>query len=228
MSRYQTVLFDADNTLFDFKACEKEALRLTFKKYGYPINQKIAEAYERINVGLWGQFEKGIIDKETVIYSRFGMLFREIGIENDGITFEDDYQELLGMQHFFIEDAFEVVKELYQKYDLYIVTNGVTYTQLRRLRESGVDRYMKKIFVSEETGYQKPMKEYFDYCFDRIENFNRLKTIIIGDSLSSDIKGGNNAGIATCWFNPGRQFNPTPIKVDYEIRNLKELYHILE
>jgi 2-haloacid dehalogenase len=228
MKQFQTLLFDADNTLFDFQACEKEALRLAFQKYGYVLNQEVTKTYESINLKLWGQYEQGIIDRKTVIYTRFGTLFKEIGIDDDGIAFEDDYQELLGMQHFFIPDALEVVEKLYRNYDLYIVTNGVTETQLRRLRESGIDRYMKKIFVSEETGYQKPMKEYFDYCFQRIDHFDPSRTIIIGDSLSSDIRGGNNAGIATCWFNPNNLVNNTEIKVDYEISKLKQLYQILE
>jgi len=228
MKRFQTLLFDADNTLFDFTACEKEALIQAFKKYDYKLNEEVFKIYERINLGLWKLYELGKMDRNTVIYSRFGLLFKEIGIEDDGIAFEDDYQELLGMQHFFIRDASEVVESLYQKFDLYIVTNGVTATQLRRLKDSKMEQYMKKIFVSEETGYQKPMKEYFDYCFDRIDHFDRSKTIIIGDSLSSDIKGGNNAGIATCWYNPFQQENKTDAKVDYEIRNLKELYSVLE
>lgn len=227
MGRFQTILFDADNTLFDFKACENEALRLTFLKYGYFLNEEIATAYERINHGLWKRHELGEIDRKTVIYSRFGMLFQEIGIEDDGIAFEDDFQHLLGMQHFFVDSAFEVIDKLAMEFDLYIVTNGVTATQLRRLKESGVERYIKQIFVSEETGYQKPMKEYFDYCFARIENFKRSETIIIGDSLSADIKGGNNAGITTCWFNPERRINDMDAKVDHEIIHLKELYRVL-
>ena len=228
MKRFQTLLFDADNTLFDFSACEQEALIQTFRKYGYKLNEEVFNTYERINVGLWKLYETGEMDRNTVIYSRFGLLFKEIGIEDDGIIFEDDYQELLGMQHFFIKDAPEVVEYLYQKFDLYIVTNGVTATQLRRLKDSKMEQYMKKIFVSEETGFQKPMKEYFDYCFDRIDNFDKSKTIIIGDSLSSDIKGGNNAGITTCWYNPFLLENKTDAKVDYEIRNLKEIYSVLE
>ncbi|HWT76349.1 MAG TPA: YjjG family noncanonical pyrimidine nucleotidase [Mobilitalea sp.] len=227
MSHYKTLLFDADNTLFDFQACEKEALRLVFLKYGYELNEEDAQAYERINVGLWKQFEQGLLDRKTVIYSRFGLLFQELGIEDDGIAFEDDYQELLGMQHFFIDGAPELIEQLYGNYDLYIVTNGVTQTQLRRLKDSGLEYYMKKIFVSEETGYQKPMKEYFDYCFSRIEGFQKENSIIIGDSLSSDIKGGNNSGIATCWFNPDKLENNTDIKVDYEITYLEELLQIL-
>lgn len=227
MKKYRTILFDADNTLFDFEACEREALSQTFKQYGYDISEDIITTYKRINTHLWKQYELGLMDRKTVIYSRFGLLFRELGIENDGIAFEDTYQELLGMQHFFIPDAPEVVQYLYEKYDLYIVTNGVTETQLRRFRESHMDRYMQRIFVSEETGYQKPMKEFFDYCFERIENFRKDEAIIIGDSLSSDIKGGNNAGIDTCWFNPKKEMNMTDARVDYEIASLKELRNIL-
>lgn len=227
MARYKTLLFDADNTLFDFHACEREALRLTFEKYKINLTEEIADIYQRINVGLWKQYEQGLKSREEVIYSRFGHLFEEIGIEADGVAFEDDYQALLGMQHVMIDGAEEVIKALYQEYDLYIVTNGVTATQYRRLKDSGLDRYMKKIFVSEETGYQKPMIEYFNYCFERIEGFEKDKAIIIGDSLSSDMKGGNNAGIATCWYNPDRVENHTDIRIDYEIRELTELYQVL-
>ena len=167
------------------------------------------------------------MDRKTVIYSRFGLLFRELGIEDDGIGFEDVYQDLLGQQHVIIPEAPEVIDYLYRKYELYIVTNGVTATQLRRLKDSGMDRYMRKIFVSEETGYQKPWKEYFDYCFERIPQFDPEKSLIIGDSLSSDIKGGNNAGIKTCWYNPGKEQNTLNLRIDYEISSLKELYEFL-
>jgi len=228
MKKFNTLLFDADGTLFDFDACEHEALIKVFEKYGYPLNEEIKKTYERINKGLWKQYELGLMDRNTVIYSRFGMLFKEIGIDDDGIAFEDDYQDLLGMQHVLIPGALELVKQLCDDYDLYIVTNGVTSTQLRRLNESGLDKLMKKIFVSEETGYQKPMKEFFDYCFERIDNFDPSSAIIIGDSLSSDIKGGNNAGIATFWYNPNSLVNNTDSKVDYEIAKLDELIDILK
>lgn len=227
MTHYKTLLFDADDTLFDFKVCEYETLKETFKKYGYPFSQEIHGIYERINLGLWEQFGQGLIDINTVIYSRFGLLFKEIGIADDGISFEDDYQELLGMQHALIEGARELIQKLYDKYDLYIVTNGVTATQFRRLKESGLITYFKRVFVSQESGFQKPMKGYFDYCFERIENLDKSKTMIIGDSLSSDIKGGYNAGITTCWFNPRGIKKESDIKADYEIGHLKELYKIL-
>lgn len=227
MQQFQTLLFDADNTLFDFTAGERIALEKAFLQHGYPLNEEIRSIYERINVGLWKKYEQGLLDRRTVIYSRFGLLFKEIGIDDDGIRFEDVYQELLGQQHIFIPNAKEVVEYLYSHYDLYIVTNGVTSTQMRRLKDSGLDRYMKQIFVSEATGYQKPMKEYFDYCFERIPGFEADKALIIGDSLTSDIKGGNNAGIKTCWYNPTQLRKESDIIVDYEIQSLTQLYEIL-
>jgi 2-haloacid dehalogenase len=227
MNTFKTILIDVDNTLLDFTLGEREALTLTFQKHGYKLDESIRAIYEGINKNLWRQYELGTMDRETVIYSRFGLLFREIGIEDDGIVFEKDYQHILGLQHEFVQDAWEVVEYLYGKYDLYIVTNGVTETQHRRLKDSKLDTFMKKIFVSEETGFQKPMVEYFDYCFSRIDGFQKDQAIIIGDALSSDIKGGNNAGITTCWFNPSGQPNTTDVKVDYEIRQLKELYQLL-
>lgn len=227
MKLYNTILLDVDDTIFDFSACEREALGLAFKRYGYRLDDNIREAYNIINLDLWKQYEKGIIDKETVINTRFKILFDKYEIKGDRHGFEGVYQELLGMQHFLIEDAIKVIEYLYNKYNLYIVTNGVTATQLRRIRESGIEHYMKRIFVSEETGFQKPMKEYFDYCFERIDNPEPDKMIIIGDSLSSDIKGGNNAGITTCWYNPKCMVNKTDSKVDIEIKRLSELYDIL-
>ena len=224
---YKTILLDLDGTLLDFNTSERKALLKTFQKYGYTLTDEIRKIYDRINKDLWQQYELGKIDRDTVIYSRFGLLFDEIGIEGDGIAFENDYQEILGMQHDLLEDALEIVQYLYERYDLYIVTNGVTATQLRRLKESTLDRFMKQIFVSEATGFQKPMKEYFDYCFRRIGNIDKARTMIIGDSLTSDMKGGNNAGITTCWYNPEEKPNHLDIVIDYEIRQLKDLYLIL-
>ncbi|NLO10253.1 MAG: noncanonical pyrimidine nucleotidase, YjjG family [Clostridiales bacterium] len=227
MKIYKTILLDADDTIFDFAACEGEAIRLAFESFGFQINEEIRKAYAKINEDLWKQYEKGIIDKDTVIHQRFRILFDRFEIKGNKDGFEEAYQELLGMQHIMIDDAIQVIEYLYEKYDLYIVTNGVTNTQLRRIHESGIEGYMKRIFVSEETGFQKPMKEYFDYCFERIDNANRDQAMIIGDSLSSDIKGGNNAGITACWYNPKALINTSDSTVDIEINHLSDLYKLL-
>ncbi|ROR22103.1 2-haloacid dehalogenase [Mobilisporobacter senegalensis] len=227
MNKFKTILFDIDGTLLDFKASEEEALEKVFAMHNYILDEHVKGTYERINKFLWEQYELGIIDRNMVIYSRFVKLFEELGIDGDGIRFEDEYQELLGEGHALMDGAREVLEYLHPKYELYVVTNGVTRTQMKRLQDSKLKDYFKDIFVSEATGYQKPMKEYFDYCFERIPNLDLSKTIIIGDSLSSDIQGGNNASVATCWVNPDSLDNKEKISVDYEIKQLKELYSFL-
>lgn len=227
MDKYKTILLDADGTFLDFKKSENQALKHTFKKYNIPFTDQIKERYEQINSSLWKEFELGLIDKKTVIYSRFINLFKEFDMNVDGITFEDDYQEALGNESYLLPDAYEILSSLSTKYDLYVVTNGVSYTQHNRLNKSGVKSFFKDVFVSEDIGYQKPMKEYFQYCFERIENFQLEKTLIIGDSLSSDIQGGINMGIDTCWIHDKNQHNEKNLPITYEINNLNDLKKIL-
>ncbi|WP_343210381.1 YjjG family noncanonical pyrimidine nucleotidase [Anaerolentibacter hominis] len=225
--KFRTLLLDVDGTLLDFKACEKAALEQVFKKYGIALTEEVRKTYHEINNELWGRYEKGEIDRDTVIYTRFGRLFELTGVDGDGIAFEDDYQELLGESHVLMDGALEVVDYLSKRYDLYVVTNGVTQTQIQRLSDSGLMPYMKEVFVSSDTGYQKPQKEYFDYCFVRIPDFDGSRALIVGDSLSSDILGGNRAGISTCWMNPEGQPIEDGIKADFEIKNLRELMEFL-
>ncbi|MEG0735410.1 MAG: YjjG family noncanonical pyrimidine nucleotidase [Longicatena sp.] len=181
----------------------------------------------QINKELWNAYEDGEISREEVIYSRFGKLFQELGIQDDGIQFEDDYQDRLAHGHEMMEYAMEVVQALYQDVDLYIASNGVSATQYQRLDESGLRPYFKDVFVSEEIGYQKPDVAYFDTCFKRIGEVNKRNVLIIGDSLSSDIQGGINAGIDTCWYHPRQEVKETTLKSTYEITDLRELYKIL-
>lgn len=228
MSKYTTLLFDADGTLLDFNESERQALIKTFQKYHLFLNEDIKELYEKINAELWKQFENGIIDKKTVLYTRFVKLFQKLDIQLDGIAFEDDYQNELGKGAFLLPHTRDVLEHLSKYYDLYIVTNGVSKTQYNRLYKSHIDKYFINIFVSEDIGYQKPMKEYFDYCFARISDFQLKKTLIIGDSLSSDILGGINAGIDTCWIHTAHMTHTTDIIPTYSIRDLRELYDILK
>ena len=225
--KYTTLLFDADGTLLDFDATEKRALQKVFDLHGYPLNSAMKKRYLQINQELWSAYEDGRISRDTVIYTRFGKLFREFGIADDGIAFEDIYQKELGKGHDVIAHALEVVHTLYAHYQMCIVTNGVVATQYSRLRDSGLDQYFHHIFVSEEIGHQKPEKAYFDHCFKKLEHFNPKHTLIIGDSLSSDMQGGCNAGIATCWFNPHGKQNHKQLPLTYEIQDLRELYTIL-
>ena len=137
------------------------------------------------------------------------------------------YRAYLGVGHYFIDGAEELLAYLHGKYDLYIASNGVAETQYSRMASAGINKYFKEVFISETTGSHKPEKAYFDYCFARMENFDPKTTLIIGDSLTSDIKGGLDAGIQTCWFNPKGKPSRPDIRPHYEIRSLKELQSIL-
>lgn len=227
MKTYRTLLFDVDDTLLDFKAAERLALRLLFEEQQIELTDEIEAHYKQMNQGLWRAFEEGRIDRDEAVNTRFSLLLKEYGHEVDGALLEQKYRGYLEQGHQLIDGAMEVVMELHGAYDLHIVTNGVSKTQDRRLRDSGLHPMFTSIFVSEDTGYQKPMKEFFDFVFARIPSFDPQQALIIGDSLSSDMKGGQLAGLDTCWFNPEGKANETDIIPTYEIRTLQELYQIL-
>ncbi|AXO95948.1 MULTISPECIES: YjjG family noncanonical pyrimidine nucleotidase [Bacillus] len=228
MKKYKTLLFDVDDTLLDFQKAEKIALRMLFEEKGIPLTSEIEAQYKKVNKGLWDDFEEGKINRDEVVNTRFSVLFKEYGQEVDGILFENNYRNYLEEGNQLIQGAFEFINQIEGEYDLYIVTNGVSKTQYKRLRNAGLHSMFKDIFVSEDTGYQKPMKEYFDYVFERIPNFAPEEGLIIGDSLSADMKGGYVAGIDTCWFNPEKKSNHSEIVPTYEVQNFEELYAILK
>lgn len=229
---YQTLLLDIDGTLLDFQKSEEESLNRVFREHGYELTPEMRACYEKINRGLWDSYERGEIDRDTVIFSRFGMLFEQVGIQGeDGVQFEKEYQEYLGQKAHLIPGAYELVEYLSKKYTLYVVTNGVTHTQWQRLQDSGLDKFMRDVFISGELGSQKPQKEFFDACFAKMQEaqaeVDKSAMLIIGDSLSSDILGGNNAGVDTCWYNPAGKAKADGISVTMEVRKLEELYTIL-
>lgn len=235
--KYTALLLDMDGTFLDFEATQRQAFMTAMKDHGYPTAEGGYATYCRINHGLWEAFERGEIDKPTLLSTRFGRLFDALGIEGDGAAFEREYQRLLGEGHDLMEDAWEVLEALSKTYPLYVVTNGVESTQRNRLRLSGIERFMTRIFISEAIGWQKPQKEFFAYCFSHMEEAHREKMLIVGDSLTSDIQGGINAGIDTCWFNPAGKEKPErwieknglprPGFCDFEIRRLTQLPEIL-
>ncbi len=229
MGRFDTILWDVDQTLLDFKKSESYAVRFCFQKFGKEASDETVAVYSAINERFWKQIEKGEINKKEALVERFRTLFKEIGEEDiEALAFQKEYADALGSVYYFQDDSYELLKKLKEKYRQYLVTNGVTFTQMKKLRLSGLEKLVDGIFVSEQIGAPKPQKEFFERCFSKIPGFLRERTIIVGDSLSSDMKGGNNAGIATCWYNPAGLENHSDVSIDYEIRNLKEIWGILE
>lgn len=225
--KYKTLFFDVDDTLLDFAATERKALRSLFSEIQFDLSPEAEERYRTINRGLWNSYEEGIIGRDEVLNTRFALFLKEFGREEDGTALELKYRAYIANGHDLIDDAFELVSELHQHYELYIVTNGVSDTQHKRLKDSNLLPFFKEVFVSEDTGFQKPMKEFFTYVFNRIPHFDLKESLIIGDSLNADIKGGQLSGLDTCWFNPAHQPNTLGVIPTYEIHSLLELRGIL-
>ena len=222
------LLFDMDHTLFDFAASEKTALKKCFDAFEIPFYEEILAWYLAHNQILWSAYENGSIPREKIFECRFTDTFAHFNINGDGHAMEKAYRLALADGADLTEDALAVIQRLYKSHQLYIVTNGLASTQDKRLQDSGLAPYFKGTFVSETMGTQKPMLEYFTQCFACIPRFKKEEAIIIGDSLSSDIQGGNRAGIDSCWFNPSGAINETPYHPTYEIQKLSDLFQILD
>jgi 2-haloacid dehalogenase len=224
--RYDTILFDADETLLDFTQAEAKSLHKVFSASGILFNSAIYENYRAINQKLWEGYEKGSILKNTITDNRFISLFSLYGIEADGVVFNKKYMKELCENVFLLPEAKEICQELSKWVRLYLVTNGPSKIQRCRVEKSGISKYFSGIFVSEEVGFQKPQKGFFDYVFSQIGEFDPKRTIIVGDSLTSDIAGGNNAGIDTCWYNPTGALNQKNVLPTYEIERLEQMWEI--
>lgn len=224
---FRTIFLDLDDTILDFGAAETVAISKTFREIGLNPTDDLLAAFRRHNISQWEAFERGEITRDTVLVRRFALLFRELGLSLDAQSAEDIYRGYLGIGHYFVEGAEDILAYLAPKYDLYLASNGVADTQYSRLESAGISHYFKEIFISQVTGSHKPEKAYFDYCFRRIPNFDPAAAMIIGDSLTSDILGGKNAGIATCWFNRAGKAPRRDIVPDFEIHRLEELKALL-
>ena len=223
----RNVLFDLDDTLFDFHKAEKIALTKTLMHFGIDPTEETLALYSTINAAHWKRLELGEISREEVKVGRYRELFKTIGVECDPVKATAYYESMLAIGHYFMPGAPELLEELYGKYRLYIVSNGTAKVQEGRIGSSGIAKYMDGIFISQLLGANKPDKQFFDICFAEIPDFSLSETVIIGDSLSSDIKGGINAGITTVWFNPKGIENDNDIKPDYTIKELSEVPGLL-
>lgn len=225
--KYTWLLFDADGTLFDYDQAEASALKQTFDYFSLHFEPAYRGIYQRINHRLWLEFENGSVSSESLRVKRFELLFAEMGITVNPESFGNKYLSNLANASELMEDAFKVVQILREHYQLGLITNGLKDVQRPRLAQSALRDCFPVFVISEEVGAAKPDPAIFDIAFQRMGNPTRDQVLLIGDSLTSDIRGGNNYGIDTCWFNPTHAPCNDSITITYEISQLNDLVRIL-
>ena len=224
----KTVFFDLDDTILDFSRAEAAALERALAEADVPADGGVLARYHAINAAQWELLEEGVLTREQVMVGRFEILFGELGLERPAREICRRYEGYLAEGHWFIPGAEELLMELSPRYDLYLASNGTAEVQHRRLESAGIARYFQGIFISGELGADKPSPVFFDRCFEAIPGFSREAALMVGDSLTSDIRGGRAAGLRTCWFNPNGKAARGDITPDYEVAALEQLPALLE
>lgn len=222
------LFLDLDDTILDFHKAERIALSKTIRQFGVEPTEEVLARYHVINIWHWEQLELGKLTRQEVVENRFGMLFSELGVAADKADCAKVYEKNLSIGHYFLPGAEEAVERLSKKYRLFLASNGTASVQHGRMTSANLYRFFEQVFVSQEIGYNKPAKEYFDGCFARIPNFDPARAVMVGDSLTSDIRGGIRAGIRTVWVNPEGKTAPEDIQPDYEIQSITQLEELLE
>ena len=225
---FEFLFLDLDDTILDFQKAEHVALSKTLRGFGLEPTEIVLKRYNLINKAHWEALERKELTREQVLVGRFQVLFEEMGISAEPVKVARAYEHNLSIGHWFLPGAEEAVARLSRKYKLYLTSNGTASVQKGRMTSANLYRFFENVFVSQEIGVNKPAVEYFEKCFAQIPGFDKTKAIIVGDSLTSDILGGQNAGIATCWVNPHHKQGRPDIRVDYEIEALSQLEDLLE
>ena len=224
----ELLFLDLDDTILDFHKAERIAIAKTIREFGVEPTEEVLSRYHVINKWHWEQLELGEMTREEVLVGRFAMLFAEKNVSVDPVAVARAYEKNLSIGHYFLPGAEEAVDALSKTYRLFLTSNGTASVQKGRMTSANLYRFFEKVFVSQEIGHNKPAKAYFDACFAQISDFDPEKAMIVGDSLSSDILGGINAGIKTCWVNPNHASPKNGIAPDYEIEALHQLPALLE
>lgn len=220
------LFLDLDDTILDFQKAERLALAKTLESFGLPPTDTVLARYHEINREHWERLERKELTRQQVLVGRFAALLAEMGLSAQAEQVARAYEENLSQGHYFLPGAEEALQSLSEKYKLYLASNGTARVQAGRLKSAGIIPYFQEIFVSEEMGYNKPDPAYFDACFARIPGFRKDRAMMVGDSLTSDILGGIQAGIATCWVNPRHKTGS--IRPDYEIERIVQLEALLK
>lgn len=228
MTPYSILLFDADNTLFNFDAGNRRAFSEVCRICHLPDTDELFHAYEAVNAEMWSAFDRGECTKNFLVVERFRLFLERAGLQADPVQCNKIHLSTLATNTVLLPHALEVCRTLAQTHSLYIVTNAVAAVQKARLAASDLRPYITDAFISEDAGASKPSVAYFNYVFSRIPGITRENCLLIGDSPSSDLQGANNYGISCCWYNPRGLARPDGIRIDYEIRDLPELLPIVD
>ena len=225
----KAILWDVDNTLLDFHAAESAAIKSLFREFGFgECKDEEVKRYAEINMSFWERLERNEITKDRVLVGRFEQFFKEKGIDPAfAPEFNDRYQLRLGDTIVYRDDSLNIIKALKGRILQYVVSNGTVIAQTKKLRLSGLGELMDGVFLSERLGAEKPSAAFFDKVFSELGTEDRSEVLIVGDSLTSDIRGGMNAGILTCWYNPERKPVPEGYRIDYVISDLHEVFDLL-
>ena len=229
MAIYTCVLLDIDNTLLDFDAAERQALTDMLAEYELPHDEHACAVYHQVNRELWDALAKGQMNKQKLFQVRFGRFMQAMQLPDNGKgkAMNDRYEELLATHADLLPGALTALEELSEVATLALVSNGAIAVQESRIAASGIDRYMDGIYISEKVGAAKPSAKLFEHAFRDLGITNKSRVLMVGDDLLADIKGGLNAGVDTCWFNPGHAENPGKVSPTYEIASLEELYPLV-
>ena len=228
MTPYSILLFDADNTLFNFDAGNRRAFSEVCRICHLPDTDELFHAYEAVNAEMWSAFDRGECTKDFLVVERFRLFLERAGLQADPVQCNKIHLSTFATNTVLLPHALEVCRTLAQTQSLYIVTNAVAAVQKARLAASALRPYITDAFISEDAGASKPSVAYFDYVFSRIPGITRENCLLIGDSPSSDLQGANNYGIPCCWYNPRGLARPDGMRIDYEIRDLPELLPIVD
>ncbi len=240
MGHFEAVLWDVDGTLLDFLYSQRQAITKCLADIGREATEDIIRCYSKINDSYWKRLELGEVTREQLLTGRFVSFFEACRIgDADAAAFQSAYEKNLGRVYRYLEDSFGICKSLRGRVKQYVITNGITSVQESKLEISGLAGFMDGVFISEQIGIPKPQKGFFDYCLRAVAQTggpaDKRKLLIVGDSLTSDIKGGVLSGIPTCWYRPDAiletdetaRANYERYRPDYEISHLDQIFEIL-
>lgn len=226
--KYDIIIFDADETLFDFKKSERNAFKNTMLEFNINYDENYhLKIYKDINTAIWKELEDGLITQQKLKVERFKRLSDALNAGFDEVEFSKSYMKHLSYASFLYDDSLALIESLSKDYRLSIITNGLKDVQNNRIRKSIIGKYFEDIVISEEIGVSKPDPKIFEHALNNLNYTDKNKVLMVGDSLTSDIQGGINFSIDTCWFNPNKIVNGSEIKPTYEISNLMDLKEVI-